>query len=1162
MSQELVNSVNKLSSETTQLLSEYIDAKTTIDGKVASAKADAATATEKADKATTEAASAIQSKNAAAASAALAKNIAEWDQAETAIEDVLDRRYAYAMKKSVFLLTAAITASLYAGSGLAEMGKHYLDPNAKNVNQGMTCQTTNPNVMFLGRSSAHGGVGDSNSDNPIVVISGVELNIDKVVSDRVGFAADILFASGEDGTRTYNAATGVVIQHASSAEAFEGIVNNGNFSNGRTGWHSTGPCATLTPVTNGVQLTKLDKSSTWELTQNGHSVKSGDVYTIKTTFTTLGAKRAGVTMWDQTNGGAIPYSSGNTGWDDYQGAGTYTLEETFVIPDGCELLQFNFIGDPVVTGVDTVVHEVSIMPAAERVITSRQDFVMLEHWHEAVSSNGGADGHKDMVRIYGTPQFGASSYDGIPLRKVSELGYNQRYASFGDWDHTTDGYVAHWSGISKEDKIKLLLDPVHGLYYDDETQTLVQGKCYRFRSIRGLGNNFGVNDYMRVVPQTAAKTAGTLLSYSNSPVNMRVIPQGQREVLVGDGCDLQPTLSTWYGAYNHPNLGNSSTDDPSVWIAESAAAGGYGYNDKCVAIPIALVQRFSQGAHHPTHCPEGCGLWKTLGATGGTKWFTGAGGQPVSKAQAYNKVSETSTGDEVGLVTRSSGIPYGDISSAISGRDGQYDYYDVIHAGLVQDLRPNANKPNENKLRVDSMRQDIAGTKRGKGRVPFLLAPQEIKSSEGDHNAQYINTFGSWSDVWGRYGDPNDTKVYGYLVLSSGRIVRVIFGKSPQGSNKLRAYWANLPAHDVNTPWLNGQGINFVTDAELKAGNWFVVGHSQTVLSEEYDLLPYVNYVCTPSLFLSIYPNGAMGEWLPKIPDGTAKEYEYTRKNASTGAQQAYIASKNGSTWTTGQVEHRQVQNAVYGSFGADWVYMLPFESLSDTTEISDRLKVIGDVGDVFHSMGHLIDYGNRLVPSLIGKVLKSNSPGTNNAPLKKETKTTEFGVNQNGHLDTGTWIGPPKTQITPLGTPTNDSPAVKVLPTLVEDNGLLYMQYHAVELSYDPPAFTTVTDAFSFAAVNNSHYRIADTSSTMYGHTITRIGASVTAGLDGYYVVNGAVFNSSGFDQSAFWVVYNGGWGDDGVVDIVNGESTKTNDNGRTVKVVCHRSIYPVAIA
>ncbi|MCG7586744.1 hypothetical protein, partial [Photobacterium sp. OFAV2-7] len=85
MSQELVNSVSQLSSQTTQLLSEYIDAKTTIDAKVASASADAATATEKASKAASEAASAIQSRNAAAASAALAKEIAEWDQAETAI---------------------------------------------------------------------------------------------------------------------------------------------------------------------------------------------------------------------------------------------------------------------------------------------------------------------------------------------------------------------------------------------------------------------------------------------------------------------------------------------------------------------------------------------------------------------------------------------------------------------------------------------------------------------------------------------------------------------------------------------------------------------------------------------------------------------------------------------------------------------------------------------------------------------------------------------------------------------------------------------------------------------------------------------------------------------------------------------------------------------
>ncbi len=38
--------------------------------------------------------------------------------------------------------------------------------------------------------------------------------------------------------------------------------------------------------------------------------------------------------------------------------------------------------------------------------------------------------------------------------------------------------------------------------------------------------------------------------------------------------------------------------------------------------------------------------------------------------------------------------------------------------------------------------------------------------------------------------------------------------------------------------------------------------------------------------------------------------------------------------------------------------------------------------------------------------------------------------------------------------------------------------------------------------------------------------------------------------------------WGDDQTIPIINGENTKTDLNGNTVKVFCHHTLFPIGIA
>ena len=129
------------------------------------------------------------------------------------------------------------------------------------------------------------------------------------------------------------------------------------------------------------------------------------------------------------------------------------------------------------------------------------------------------------------------------------------------------------------------------------------------------------------------------------------------------------------------------------------------------AVGIALVQRLNQGAYHPVYNAQGTAEIVVLGGSTGTssngrKWYDIDVTPMTSTAECflYNMVTSTTNGS---------------IGGTDSHRSDQYEFHDAIYAGLVEDLRLNANKLDLNKLLEDSKRSDVAGTTRGKSKVPF-----------------------------------------------------------------------------------------------------------------------------------------------------------------------------------------------------------------------------------------------------------------------------------------------------------------------------------------------------------------------------------------------------------------------------------------------------------
>lgn len=122
--------------------------------------------------------------------------------------------FPWAMRKVEFEARRQQNLEKYAASGFVHFGKHLHNP----VNEGLwsILSSNFTNTLVLGRKTNAGG--KSKTDYPVINIAGVSIfleNINSSVSDNY-----IKFPPAEDGTRTYDSATGITVTHATPALAF------------------------------------------------------------------------------------------------------------------------------------------------------------------------------------------------------------------------------------------------------------------------------------------------------------------------------------------------------------------------------------------------------------------------------------------------------------------------------------------------------------------------------------------------------------------------------------------------------------------------------------------------------------------------------------------------------------------------------------------------------------------------------------------------------------------------------------------------------------------------------------------------------------------------------------------------------------------------------
>lgn len=1030
MSQELVDSVNELTRETTELLEAYVNSKIDLDANVKTAKDAAVGAADSERKcaghelnAKGYAHTATSEALKAHASAEKAKEVSGLDTVEQAVQTALDDSYQYAMTEAEFEARREANRNKYAGSGFVEFGMHrshsnpiYGDP----VNNGLWVHSETPDEIQLGCTNAMSGyTGTSRTDYPIVCADGVEFELQQINSDNAAWVNKILLPYCPDGTQTYNSATGeyrdyktysdsrypdepVAATHNEAVcRAFEGsVIINGDFRHGDMGWTSYGSGVGTVTINEGGLSFEGDNTSASCYATSIPKYRTTENLKYKVTFFSdsehphgdLQIKFSG--QWDGGSANAIKIGKNEC---------IITAIET-----KDDVLQIN----PRKIGFKGRFYNFSVHPITEQVITSRQDLVFLESWLEKVSD-------KDIVVPLGNVQYGSTTWNGIALTKLTDLGVGQGYCAFGEWDTNTMGYGARWSALSDADKQKFLAEPSNNLYYSAE-----HGLCqwrYRVRSVAGYGN-----DWQQVISENS--NVYGCLGYALN--HLAVIPQEGQETPTG---------------LAHINSGRFASDgavkkgDVGRFTAMNKA--GNIYKNNCMAISIALVQRLNSGAYHPMN-PNGCDYF----TDGKTTWTWYGFAEPVNTlkdcfTKAHGQFGQISGGGATG---RPSSDPYA--------------FYDAVYAGQVKDLRLSARKMNVNELRENAVRDAVSGVMRGWESPQCLI----VKMTQ----ARFLNgkTIVSRSESGG----------HRFLSDNGGFLVRN--GLAYEINAYTNDFWVYLKKYNPTTGV--AEHGDFTAELDLPEDNghlnsgielqWFntlPISESaiktnsivSNVAAEQFDTLPHVDIIGSPENIAATMQNlgvdKLVGQWLPVIPDGTTRIPLNKKHMLTTSTTPLLFTSDTGGSWQSINYGYNSITNDL-NSVAEGVVGFVCYPALANQTAPATNSAVVGSVGDVFCSMASSNSYGCRFGESLTGNINTDETVAANSR-FNCNSKVVDFVLQDVGVLPSGSWAAhnsPIHTDVN-LSAPTNNSPAVKTLTTITEKNGLLYLQCHGSELKYDTTA-------------------------------------------------------------------------------------------------------------
>lgn len=957
--------------------------------------------------------------------------------------------------------------SIFEASGFSAMGKHYVGGSANvAINEGLWSATDTSNILRMGSDPALTSAGSSDKYSPSITIAGFTTELAYLNSPGTRIYNQIKFDEAPAGYEVYDSSTGVLTNfltdvdpnygdvagsaNEAAARAADGIIPNSDFRLGDVNWYKL----------NGATIVAGEgvlSGSGQMLGQYGFDPSTAYIFDV--VLESDDAVQDGELRFIENSGLLVHSVPAFTG--------TKVLSFKFTRTDAANtrvLIQCNS------SSITVKVKRFAARLTTSEVVDSRRDMFGFEGFLEEISSTN------PFVYKHGIIQSQATDIDGV---STTTSNRPDSYYAVYDGDTGSRGKGVNFLAASFAEQDAIASNPKNHIY-------VIGGKFYQWRirqrTISGSGNG----------SWASLDTYGLALRYDTYN---RVTLQGKNDLPDGGR-----SLGTNAKKHYYGNQRINQNDDSKGAFQEYSTSGGLwgGAKGLCYFLVCGTVQRLNQGAYHPTWNPFGTSaLAYSSNPTGYYSWFSDAGSGAL---RGISSAKDCFISADSGGYKSTNSLGNGGISSGKRWTTSQYAYHDAIYSGLVDDLRLPAKGISDTTLALrNKVRMDMVGTSRGVDTVPFTIVsrgfcqPSSTRLYLGGANNGWLGNNTTYLSEKHQQL-PDYTNIHDYTVafkiVDAGNTdiltkngwsldTWYIPGKIRSRNNANVAELSNVGGTSfdlISTGSMDTVELVMMAPVEQKA---------------EFNSLPWIDIIGDPERVAATFPNGVVGQWINDIPTGSPNDYYLNRKYSSSLSTVGTYTVNDGATWggaTTSNWPVDQVDNHITATFPVGRVALIHYDVLSNFTELSDNQAPVGLLGSVELSADFDIANGNRLAPSLVGSILKSND---GNARITSLALTEEGRFLPNGELLEGT--NGTQVRHTPMywGAPDNSSDAIKVLPHLVEINEQLFVQYHATQLVYSA-----------------------------------------------------------------------GDWGDDSEVLIVNGESTKTDDNGNAVKVVTHTSIHPIGWA
>lgn len=1130
MSQELVNSVNKLTDETSALLQEYVKGNTVLQNSAsdaassaAAAKASETNSVNQANIATQKAAESKQYRDETAAIATGGTATVDPSpgkiplaNSEGKISSGWLTALAFARTKADMDAMRASVNRQCAASGMIHAGKHF---NSSFVNEGLSAYESawgnSPNRVWLGRSSsANGAVGTSLTDEAVFNIAGFPIRLLGVGEGYNGTSrlfslpfpqapdgTDIYDSSGNcrgSGKPTLNLLTEVDPKYGdvapnlneAVARAFEGLVKNGDFRLGDNGDWAPVVSNRGTYSINSGELTVADTTNkttalgSMNVAPVGLSSTAGVTYTVEVYVSSLTS--SGVDSHAFRLGG---YQDPNQTFVELKlGLNTFTFTAGISITDAFLI----YVGN----NQSMTVSSVSVRPATEEVVTERVDLSGLEGYLEEITPA------KPYIYPYGGINNQATSVDGIAttVDNVRPITY---FANF-DGDTTSRGRGWNLNDLTDAQLLTILQNPEHHVYVIDGR--LVQFR-FRPREIKGAGNG----DWLNINPNNTNQNYPHFILTFSSPSDTRVNPQGENdsEPLSGDPFYCVTRSTQYRTKYDNGVFGLSSTGNVNA----------VAYNGECYFYVLATVLRLNKGAYHEWN-PLGAQPWNKTDGWGEKYWMPGVV-KPTTKADAFKKAT-TIAGVGTPFNTNLGGSLASD--TALGRPDGRR--YDAIYPdgqGGVIDRRLSAFP-----ITMDDYFKAMAkaenGTMRGMQKLarskPFVTTYQAaIKQSSG--TLIYID--GAFEFLTNSTQKPDsmyqNLRCNGYIISQVG-----------SNSNGNYIYIHNSEG-DVSAEFPLGTSVILTTDeTNLSVSGNFT---QNDVIGPPADILQ-----------VDALKDGWMGRFIPLIDE--VATLEMSRKAVgqfATASNPVRYTDNFGGSWSGATSGIDSVTNTrIFDTSNGTRVYIVNYLAAAKVTKPSSVLPVYGSksgLGPVIATEHNTVINGALLGESLMGKVLTASGVNTGLYTIPLSLLRLDPATGKVAGYDQ------PKHAAIPLAAPNNNSPAIKILPHAVSENRQAMLGYIWNELKYGDPEFVSFDSSVSTSFLANKVYRCT---AGKHAGRIFQCLSNSTVAIDAYYIdESGNLVTSTGGTVSALRLWSGNKWGDDGAMYVIDYTGTYNNINGES---------------